>query len=1107
MRDPAASRNRPKAVVALATLALLLCALGPLACSEDAAKPADAGVDVVADVDGSGGADGADGGGDAPKGDPAAQAALLAVPEAETFVVSGLKGPVHIVETEAGVPHLYAFDAVDLAFGHGFVVGRDRWFVVDMGRRLGQGRVSELLGEAALDSDLDARQTAMTFVSQQLLAALTPQQQARFDAFAAGLNAYRDAVAAGTLPPPSELKLAAPLLGGKKPIELMAPFTRADVAGFAAVIIYQLGFETGDVGRGHTALTLNSLFAGVAEADLRRAGAIGDIWRGLAPVKKVSAAPGFGLNPGGPLPPGKGAGAGQGLPDGRDPGRGAHRRAAGAASAAFAASGSAQAAESALAQLTGQLAARLDAFEQRFGRDVDAGFGSNAWAVAAGGTKDGRALLAGDGHLPLTIPSLFYQIGFDTAVFGGGDTHQLGLVIPGLPLLAVGTNGKVAWCQTQIDGDITDWYVEELILGADGLPVSSRFQGKEQPLKATVETIQIAEIKSPVFPSKGGSRTFTRWTTFDGRWLQTIEGVVVGKASQPAPSAKAVLVGSEWREAKDTDGDGKISAISFDYTGLDKGNLLLAVDGFGHAEDIAGYREATRSLVAYSQNLIAADASGDVYYSGYQAVPCRSQLPKGKDGRWEAGGDPSGLLDGTKFGGFTIPIDSQGRVDEAPGASDPSQCVVPFAGYPAASYSGKGIVVTANNDPGGASFDGIVENDAHYLGGPWDVGFRAARIVERLESQASAGEATMASMAEVQADIKSANGCHFGPFLRGAIAKAKGLKGKANLAADEARLVALYEALTPTVDDVDARLGAWIGAGCRAASGVETFYNPKVDAAQKADAVATTLFNRWWGRAGTLIFDDEPMPGIWRYSGSHARARALDALLNGRGPGNPRGLQGYNPATGESIFFDRVGTDIIERSDEVLLMALQDALSVLKAAPKGPGSGGFGSADLSTWLYGLRHGVRFVSTIADFFDGDGLSSITDQFAIQTDKLPLLTGDPKAPGKLEAGDPRKGLIWFPRGGDAFAVDAAGGSWNGDDANYGSGPVFRMVIALGADGAEVHNVLPGGQSGLNDSKHFADQARYWLANQSLVVPFRAADVAKAAVRRVSLRPAAP
>ena len=68
----------------------------------------------------------------------------------------------------------------------------------------------------------------------------------------------------------------------------------------------------------------------------------------------------------------------------------------------------------------------------------------------------------------------------------------------------------------------------------------------------------------------------------------------------------------------------------------------------------------------------------------------------------------------------------------------------------------------------------------------------------------------------------------------------------------------------------------------------------------------------------------------------------------------------------------------------------------------------------------------------------------------------------------------------------------------DHTYGSGPVFRMVIALGPDGAEAVNMLPGGQSGLNDSPYFADQAAHWLANETWPLHTELDDVLGDAVR---------
>ncbi len=1078
-------------------LALLLCLPG---CGGDEDKKPttdagptsdvadDAGTDASADSAGSDGA-----GADTTTGDPAQIKQLLAIKEAGKFALSGLLAPAHVVYTELGVPHIYAANRHDLAMLQGFVVARDRYFFIEMGRRLGLGRVAEIFGDSGLDSDFESRTSGMTHVAEQLFGNLTADQKALFEAYAQGVNHYVTRAKAGELPLPSEVELAAGLLGFKEKGDMLTKWTVKDVCGFAAVLIYQLGYETSDVGRAKTAASLDKLFAGQPLEALRRKGAVTDIWNDIVPPEKTTSGNGWGLETqaGPPKPPppradNAGPPGGEKLPATLPPTpQGAFARRVPAA-------------------LLTRLSERLERLQTRLGRHNPGGFGSNSWAVNADKTTDGFALLAGDGHLSLTIPSYFYQAGFDTKVLGGGDITQLGLVIPGTPLLAVGTNGKVAWCQTQLFGDITDWYREELQLDGDGKPKATKFKGKWEATIAKDEHFKSLKIDSPLFSSKGGEQTWTRYTTFDGRWLADVEGTPVKQDYKPAAGETVLNFGGKFIVPKDTDKDGVITAISFDYTGLDKGNPLLGLDAFGHANNVEAFRQATKHLVAYSQNLVAADSHGDVLYTSYQAVPCRGYLARNTDGTWKDGADPSQLLDGTVYGGFTVKINADGQVDEAGGKADPYACMVPFDKFPQSISPKRGYVLTANNDIGGASLDNSLTNDPWYVGGPWLAGFRAARIDHELIRLAKDKLANVETMSALQADIRSPLGAQYTGFLRKAIADGKALSDKAKVDKGtmkpwELRVAGLYNSMTQTVlDDADARLADWEKAGFRAVSGVTTFYN--VPAAEDAKlAVAAMVFNAWMGRFQNAVFNDEPMPGIWRFSGGTGRARTMKRLVAGIGATNPEGLVSFNAATGESVFFDIISTPEVEHSTEIALMALRDALSFLAGpAGKNPGTGGFGTEDTSQWLWGLRHLAKFESTIADFFGtDDSFNFITDQFAITTEKLPLAE-------KMDSKDPRKDLKWFPRGGDAFVVDAAGGTGT-DNYHHGSGPVFRMVFALKDGVVKGVNVLPGGQSDLKDSPNFSDQARLWLANKTIPMRFSIEDVAAGATGREAYTPA--
>jgi hypothetical protein len=84
-------------------------------------------------------------------------------------------------------------------------------------------------------------------------------------------------------------------------------------------------------------------------------------------------------------------------------------------------------------------------------------------------------------------------------------------------------------------------------------------------------------------------------------------------------------------------------------------------------------------------------------------------------------------------------------------------------------------------------------------------------------------------------------------------------------------------------------------------------------------------------------------------------------------------------------------------------------------------------------------------------------------------------------------------------NSVKISAANSGTGGRDFDYGDGPTFRFVAALGDAGFEAYNVIPGGQSGLVDSDVFSDQAKLWLGNEAIPVPLEPAAVAAQAVRR--------
>lgn len=83
--------------------------------------------------------------------------------------------------------------------------------------------------------------------------------------------------------------------------------------------------------------------------------------------------------------------------------------------------------------------------------------GSNSWAVAGTHAAEGAALLANDMHLGLQLPNVWYQARLLVETGSPEDQRDLaGVMLPGLPLIVVGSNSRVAWGYTNSYGDWTD---------------------------------------------------------------------------------------------------------------------------------------------------------------------------------------------------------------------------------------------------------------------------------------------------------------------------------------------------------------------------------------------------------------------------------------------------------------------------------------------------------------------------------------------------------------------------------------------------------------------------------------------------------------------------
>ncbi|MGD1995993.1 MAG: penicillin acylase family protein [Anaerolineae bacterium] len=104
--------------------------------------------------------------------------------------VEGLQAEVTIIRDSWGIPHIYASNPHDLFLAQGYVHAQDRYWQMEFWRRIGSGRLSEVLGESALDSDRFIRTLGWHRTAVQELEQLDDETRAALEAYAEGVNTY-----------------------------------------------------------------------------------------------------------------------------------------------------------------------------------------------------------------------------------------------------------------------------------------------------------------------------------------------------------------------------------------------------------------------------------------------------------------------------------------------------------------------------------------------------------------------------------------------------------------------------------------------------------------------------------------------------------------------------------------------------------------------------------------------------------------------------------------------------------------------------------------------------------------------------------------------------
>ena len=333
-----------------------------------------------------------------------------------TVVLAGLAAPVEVWRDSLGVPHVWARTERDLAFVQGWLHARDRLWQMEVLRRASQGRLSEMFGEATLESDRFLRALGLWRSARAGAEALDPDARALIDAYAAGVNAWlagRDA----PLPPEFALVRVEP-----------EPWTAANVIALEKVMAMDLALYGTSANMARAAARLGADRAALLSPPYPDWGAT---------ILHDQA--------------GEGAGA-EGVGDGPVGGGTAGPR-----------GGRATARDDDVPPpptvAVGAIAPRVPTPALEALALGSISHASNAWVIGGRHTASGRPILANDMHLALRAPSLWYLMALHVA---DGALDVAGMTLPGAPFVVAGHNRAVAWGFTNAMVDDVDLFEERV---------------------------------------------------------------------------------------------------------------------------------------------------------------------------------------------------------------------------------------------------------------------------------------------------------------------------------------------------------------------------------------------------------------------------------------------------------------------------------------------------------------------------------------------------------------------------------------------------------------------------------------------------------------------
>lgn len=315
------------------------------------------------------------------------------------IISENLNAPVSILMDTQGIAHIFADNDYDAYFSQGYITAQDRLWQMDFQTRYARGRLSEVIGEKAVELDRYQRRMGMLYGAERMLEESKKDEKSHsaIQAYSDGVNAYINNLKPKDYPIEFKILDYSP-----------EPWTPLNTALLLKLMSATLAASSDEmkmtnIAEAYGIAVVNDLFPNYPfEADPIIP--VGTPWD-FAPIPKYDSK--------------------VSNPISSSPEHVEYRK------------------NDQLNWL----------YPNLLTEEKEENIGSNNWAIDGRRSQTRMPILANDPHLNLTLPSIWYQIQLHTP-----EMNVYGVSLPGAPGVVIGFNQNIAWGVTNVGSDVLDWY-------------------------------------------------------------------------------------------------------------------------------------------------------------------------------------------------------------------------------------------------------------------------------------------------------------------------------------------------------------------------------------------------------------------------------------------------------------------------------------------------------------------------------------------------------------------------------------------------------------------------------------------------------------------------